>query len=634
MLRSTRTALAGLLVLSSSAAGCSLPGSGPDAEDAAATLAAGLSSGSLSKVDFTGSDRSARASYAAIAKGAISALGKPKVSAESATTTDDTATARLRWTWQVASKTWTYQTQVRLQQAETADGERWLVRWAPTMVQESLGAGDRLSVAGLAATRGDILGAGDASIVTLRPVLRVGLDKTTLSDAEASASAARLARLVDVTPATFTKQVAASGPRAFVQAIVYRPADAPDAVLSALAGIDGARSVSDRLPLALTKDFAAGVLGTVGPATAEIVEESKGRVQAGDDVGLSGLQRRYDGQLAGTRGAEVVAVDDQGERRELFTADPVAGKPLSTTLEPELETLAQRLLADVGPASALVAIRPSTGALAVVASGPGSKGYNTATFGQYAPGSTFKIVSALALLRAGENTTTTVPCTPTTVVDGKQFKNYGDYPSSALGPITLQTALANSCNTAFVSQRGKLQPGSLGQAAAALGLGVDADIGFPAFFGSVGPEDGQAESETQAAASMIGQGTVLASPMAMAAVVASVLQGSVVLPSLLPDVEVKQTQPEAPLTASEARQLRQMMRAVVTRGSGARLAGLPGQVIAKTGTAEFGDTPPLPTHAWMVAGRDDLAVAVFVDRGASGSQTAGPMLQSFLERAR
>ena len=47
-------------------------------------------------------------------------------------------------------------------------------------------------------------------------------------------------------------------------------------------------------------------------------------------------------------------------------------------------------------------------------------------------------------------------------------------------------------------------------------------------------------------------------------------------------------------------------------------------MIAKTGTAEFGDKPPLPTHAWMVAGRGDLAVAVFVERGESGSQTAGP----------
>jgi cell division protein FtsI/penicillin-binding protein 2 len=117
-------------------------------------------------------------------------------------------------------------------------------------------------------------------------------------------------------------------------------------------------------------------------------------------------------------------------------------------------------------------------------------------------------------------------------------------------------------------------------------------------------------------------------------VVASVLEGSAVLPRLLPDVKTEAKAPDKPLTAAEARQLRTMMRAVVERGSGVRLSGLPGQVIAKTGTAEFGDKPPLPTHAWMVAGRGDLAVAVFVDRGESGSGTAGPILQKFLERAR
>ena len=78
-----------------------------------------------------------------------------------------------------------------------------------------------------------------------------------------------------------------------------------------------------------------------------------------------------------------------------------------------------------------------------------------------------------------------------------------------------------------------------------------------------------------------------------------------------------------------------MMRAVVERGSGSVLADVPGgPVIAKTGTAEFGDKPPLPTHAWMIAGRGDLAVAVFVERGESGSGTAGPILEQFLRTVR
>jgi cell division protein FtsI/penicillin-binding protein 2 len=122
--------------------------------------------------------------------------------------------------------------------------------------------------------------------------------------------------------------------------------------------------------------------------------------------------------------------------------------------------------------------------------------------------------------------------------------------------------------------------------------------------------------------------------MAMAAVVASVAAGHVVVPRLLLDRPTDPTTPEQPLTRVEAHRLRAMMRAVVLRGSGALLAPLPGPpVIAKTGTAEYGTTPPLPTHAWMVAAQGDLAVAVFVDTGESGSHTAGPILRSFLESA-
>ena len=238
-----------------------------------------------------------------------------------------------------------------------------------------------------------------------------------------------------VDAAAFVKQVAGTGPTAFVQALVYRRTEVPPRCSRAAQPIPGARAISDKLPLAPSKDFASAILGTVGPATAEIVKAARAGSHAGDDVGLSGLQQRYDEQLAGTRGEEIVAAGAQGgARRVLFTADPVAGNPLSTTIDPPLQTLAQTALAGVGPASALVAIRPSTGDLVAVASGPGSKGYDTATYGRYAPGSTFKIVSSLALLRAGESPSTTVPCTPTTVVDGKQFKNYSDYPCSAAGP--------------------------------------------------------------------------------------------------------------------------------------------------------------------------------------------------------
>jgi cell division protein FtsI/penicillin-binding protein 2 len=76
------------------------------------------------------------------------------------------------------------------------------------------------------------------------------------------------------------------------------------------------------------------------------------------------------------------------------------------------------------------------------------------------------------------------------------------------------------------------------------------------------------------------------------------------------------------------------MRAVVTEGTAGFLGDAPGGPVgAKTGTAEFGTGTPPDTHAWMIATQGDLAVAVFVEEGTSGSQTAGPILAEFLRSA-
>jgi len=370
-------------------------------------------------------------------------------------------------------------------------------------------------------------------------------------------------------------------------------------------------------------------------------------VVGGDQVGLSGLQRRYDERLRGTPGVQVrlAAAKPTGpsaspspsastsasaapEPVTVFEAKPTAGKPLVTSLDRELQELAERTLAKTKPASAIVAIRPSTGAVVAAANGPGTKDLSVATVGQDPPGSTFKVVSALALLRSGLKPSSSVKCPRTITVDGRRFKNYSDYPSGQNGTITLQTALAQSCNTAFIGQRGRLKGTDLADAAGSLGLGVDYDVGFASFFGAV-PEDSTA---TGRAAAMIGQGKVEASALAMASVAASVRAGRTVLPQL---VEGEAAKPSGqPLTKAEAAQLRQMMRAVVTEGSGRVLSGLDGPaVIAKTGTAEYGSTTPLKTHVWMIAAQGDLAVAVFVNDGQSGSRTAGPLLRRFLAGA-
>jgi hypothetical protein len=597
----------------------------PDPEQAVTALAAALESGDFSEVPLAGtSTRAVTRSFEQTVEG----MGEvePTLEVVDVVQGDGAATATLGWYWPLGAQQWDYRSEAEL---ELVEGE-WRVAWSPTVVEPSLAKGAVLDASTIAAERGAILGAGRLALVTDRPVVRFGIDRSQVAQARAGESARRLAQLVDVDAASFVKAVEAAGDAAFVEAIVFRRDEVPPAVLDGYDRIPGGLAVAGELPLAPTREFAAPILGTVGEVTAEMIEEDPDRYSVGDRAGLSGLQARYEDQLAGTPGVLVEAVTPEGEERELFRVEPVAGRPLRLTLDTELQLAAERLLADVGPASALVALRPSDGEVLVAANGPGTDGYNMATFGQFAPGSTFKAVSSLALLRSGLSPASTVPCTSSIVVDGKRFENYDDYPSGGLGRIPLRTAVANSCNTAFIAEADRLRDDDLADAAASLGLGVDHDLGFPAYFGQVEPP----ESATQKAADMIGQGKVLASPMAMAAVVASVQSGETVLPRLVRDWEQEQADvPE--LTGPEAAALREMLRAVVTAGSGGLLADVPGPpVVAKTGTAEFERDGRLQTHGWMIAAQGDLAVAVFVEVGESGSGTAGPILEAFLRAAR
>jgi cell division protein FtsI/penicillin-binding protein 2 len=635
---SSRRSLAILLLLAVLVSGCGFFDKGADAREAAQKLVAALQKGDVDAIAFT--DDAAPQQYAKV----IASLeGSPaKVRLDQVTRSGNSANVRLDWSVDVDGHTWKHQTSAKLLDQHGT----WRVAWKPSIIEKSLAAGETFQITRIKAARGQILGRDDLPIVTERPVVRFGIDRTQVAAAAAADSARRLAALVGVSVAPYVAQVTKAGPKAFVQAIALRRGTVRNDLLGAVEAIPGARGISDHLPLAPSKGFAAALLGTVGPVTKEIVEKSAGRLEAGYDAGLSGLQLRYDEQLGGKPGVKVSAVpatpragEQAGEPRTLFEVDPTDGVDLHTTLDLRLQQRADDLLAKVGPASAVVAIQPSTGAILAAASGPGSKGYNTATFGRYAPGSTFKVVSALALLRSGLTPSSPVSCTPTIVVDGKRFKNYSDYPPGRLGRISLRDALANSCNTGFISQHTRVQGTALADAAAALGVGVDHDLGFPAYFGQVPAP----ASQTEGAADMIGQGRVLASPMAMAAVVASVASGKTVVPRLVTAtgataLEAPSADPSRPLTAVEARSLRAMMRAVVSQGSGTVLQSLqPPPVIAKTGTAEYGttkDRPTLPTHAWMIAAQGDLAVAVFVATGESGSHTAGPILKAFLQAAK
>ncbi len=620
-----------LLVLGPILGGCSLF-AGPGPEDAASELAAALSKRDVGDLSLAGT--TGHAAQVTLSKVLADMDDVPaEVRAVDVSTDGDTATAELVWTWRVAGRPWVTRSPLDLRKS----GDDWRAVWDVRLIHPLLRQGSTLRGTDLLPTRGDVIGADGRHLVTNRSVTYYGFDKTDVPEQQAPALARRLALLVGIDPDAFAARVRKAGPKAYVPAITLRNggADSPTTNIEGqVVAIDGARMTPGKLPLGPTSGFAAPLLGRVGQPTAEMVAKAKKQgvtLKATDQVGIGGLEQRYDDRLRGQDGAKVSLVDADGKGSVIHRTEPRSGRDLVTTLDQTAQTRAETALAGTTTPAALVAVRPSTGEIVAAANGPRTGSLNAATYGRYAPGSTFKIVSSLALLRAGVTPDTTVDCPTSVTVDGKRFENYDGYPASAEGRVSFRTAIANSCNTAVIGLRDKVSRSSLGAAAASLGLGVDHDTGFPAFFGQAPV----ATTETEAAADLIGQGKVLASPMAMAAVVASVASGRTVVPYLL-DGEHPGASPDQPLTKSEATGLRTLMRAVVTEGSGRLLGDLPGApAYAKTGTAEYGEvqksTGAPRTHAWMVAAHGDLAVAVFVNDGSSGSGTAGPILKRFLD---
>ena len=374
--------------------------------------------------------------------------------------------------------------------------------------------------------------------------------------------------------------------------------------------------------------FAASLLGIVGSPTQKMLDDPTSDVMASDTVGLSGLQARYEERL---RGVPEVRVDLVGRasdddptagdtfvEQNLFLQDSSVPVAVQTSLDRELQLKAEAVLAEQPGLAALVVVQNDNGAILTAANSPAAGTYPQATFGKFAPGSTFKVVSALAMLRGGLTPASTVQCPASLEVAGKTFTNYSDYPASATGSISLTAALANSCNTAFAAAAGEVTPEQPHAAAGRMGVGTDYDAGFTSNFGTVQPNN----SPIDRAASRIGQGQITMSPLAMASVAASVASGKTTIAWLVAG-EQALSKGQA-LTAAETAQLQEMMMAVVTEGSGKSLAGL--MKGAKTGTAEFGTVGAYETHGWMIAWNDTVSVAAFVEEGVSGSQSAAPLI--------
>lgn len=501
----------------------------------------------------------------------------------------------------------------------TQQGDSWLVSWATSDINPGLGPGQHLLARRVQPARAALDDASGRPLFATTPVVDVGIQPSLVKDLPSLA--ATLARALHISAADIVAGVkAAPSKDAFVDVITLRK-PAYDAVRAIIHPLPGTVFRTGSELLGPTSRFAQPLLGHVGLATADVVKASGGRVQAGDQTGLDGLQEVFDKQLSGTPGVDVYAAgaDDQPARKLVAVGTPAPGRPVRLTLDRAIQAAADGALQSVSQAAAIVAVQPSTGRILAVANSAATPG-DIGLAGQYPPGSAYKIVTATAALAGGRlHADTPEACPATKAVDGRVFVNDDEFD---LGTVPLRTAFAMSCNTTFMTLGLGLPPTALPAAARQLGLGATWQLPVQSFSGSVPPP----ATLTEKAADAIGQGRVLVSPLGMAEVAGAAQSGRPIAPSL---VVGQQAKPGTALPAATTATLHDLMRATVTSGRATELNDLPGKVAGKTGTAEYDNSQPPRSHGWFAGYRGDLAFAVFVYDGQT-SKVAVAITHTFL----
>jgi cell division protein FtsI/penicillin-binding protein 2 len=498
----------------------------------------------------------------------------------------------------------------------------WRVVWSARSIIPSLGPGDTVATTVTWPARAAILGTGGAPLTTDSPMVSVGIEGARATDANALTAALLQ---TGATPAQIqaAELTALAHPTWFVPVISLTQAryDQLKPVIYPVPGTVfntfGARSP-------LTPELGAHVVGTVGPVTAQQIQQLGPAYSAGDTVGQTGIEQAYERLLAGTPGATVAVTDHAGTT--VATLKHIPDKPgtaVQTTIDPAIQQAAESALSGETLPADLVAMQASNGDVLASVSLPDNQQANDAFIGAYPPGSTFKVVTSADLLEHGATPSSPASCPPSLTVNGAVFHNFEGETTSSL---SLLQAFAMSCNTAFIGLSNSLPTASYATTALQFGVGTTVKMGLSGFGGKVPTPT----SSSDAAATAIGQARVAVSPLAMANVAASVDSGSLHPPRLVSGAG-DDTAPAQALDPNVVGSLRTMMQAVVTSSIGtAAGAGLPAGTLGKTGTAEFGNANPPQTDAWFIGYHGDLAFAVLVVGGGVGGAVAAPIATKFL----
>lgn len=344
--------------------------------------------------------------------------------------------------------------------------------------------------------------------------------------------------------------------------------------------------------------------------------------------------------------------------KSIFTGDEIQGNNVVLTVDMDVQSVAGDLLGDMK--GAIVAIEPSTGRILALQAYPDfdpnkvkenwetlkddedSPLLNRATQGLYPPGSTFKIVTALAGMDYVSNWKDfTFECTGESTYQNKVIHCYNN---KAHGTVDMKRALAVSCNCYFAQLSTRIGASNLRKTADALYF--NQKYGFGLAYNTSKMVLNENSTESALVETAIGQGQTLVTPLYMAMLASAVANDGIMMkPYLVDHTEYyngnvsKTTVPEKlqqVMSAEDANVLTDMMMEVVSSGTGtaAQISGV--TVAGKTGTAENATGND---HSWFIgfapAENPKVAVAVLLesaDLGAKATPIAGKVIKTILDK--
>lgn len=420
----------------------------------------------------------------------------------------------------------------------------------------------------------------------------------------------------------------------------------------------------------------AHLLGYVGEVTAaQLLLEEFVTAASGDLVGQDGIERVYNRTLVGSDGYLDRVVDSR--QRVLVSGglrrtEPVRGETLQLNVIGGLQEAAHRAFGD--QRGAFVALDVRTGEVLGLGSYPaenpeefrGDAGkfremladpatplLNRAVQGRYPPGSSFKLVTAVAGLAEGVvGPDTRYTCTGRARVAGRTFRCHR---AQGHGAVTLREAISKSCNVFFYRLSEALDVDVIASYARAFGLGEPTGVDLRNESGGLIPTRewkrrvmGERWYASETASVSVGQGAVSVTPIQMARLAAAVASGGdIPMPRL---VGAEPGGPVGGVMPEHFELIRDGMRDAVVSGTAWRARIPSAEVAGKTGTAQVAsanlvaadneDRPyELRTHAWFVGfapfDEPEIAVAVVVEHGGAGGAAAAPIggeiLRTFFE---